>query len=168
MIKIKDFIDSTLLEEGIADARYVGSPFEELKKLPPKQKGKRMELIVKSIFAKLGFLVEEPLSSDHDAIIARRLCELKGSTMVSTLTKPTFSFLQIRPLQEYDKIIFSMFYPSQLMLMEMSKKDVLKCVENNVFKKQHEGKNSEGGTYCYYGNEKTLESVGASHIITLD
>jgi hypothetical protein len=88
--------------------------------------------------------------------------------MVSTLTKPTFSFLQIRPLQEYDKIIFSMFYPSQLMLMEMSKKDVLKCVENNVFKKQHEGKNSEGGTYCYYGNEKTLESVGASHIITLD
>jgi len=167
-MRIEDFIDSTLLDEGVADVRYGGSPFEELKKLPPKQKGKRMELIVKCIFDKLGFLVEKPISSDHDAIVAHKFCELKGSTMVSTLTKPTFSFLQIRPLQDYDKIIFSMFYPHQLIIMEMSKEDVILCVNDNVFKKQHEGKNGGGDTYCYYGNEKTLESLGASHIVTLD
>lgn len=166
-MKIEHFIDSQLLEEGVTDARYKGSPFEELKKLPPKQKGKRMELIVKSIFDKMGFIVEEPLSSDHDAIFAHQLCELKGATMVSTLSKPTFSFLQIRPLQDYDKIIFSLFYPEKLVIMEMEKEDVINCVNDKVFKKQHEGKKGMGGTFCYYGDEKSLARHGAVHRTTL-
>lgn len=156
-------IDANLLAAPKEDIRYINSPFRELKKMGPKQKGKRYELITIDLLKKQNRKIQNPLSTDHDTIADGIKFEIKGSTLAEEST--SFSFLQIRPSQDYDAILFSMFYPEEIVIMEMSKENVIKNIENNVFKKQHGGNKAESGTFCYYGNKESLAQIGAKEII---
>lgn len=156
-------VDPKLLAAPDEDKRYINSPFRELKKMGPKQKGKRYELITIHLLKKQNRKIQKPLSTDHDTIADGVKYEIKGSTLVKDGN--VFSFLQIRPSQNYDAILFSMFYPDEIVVMEMSKENVIKNIESGCFKKQHGGKKAQSGTFCYYGNKETLAQMGAVEII---
>jgi hypothetical protein len=157
-----EHVDHKYLNINVSDPRYANSVFRSLKELPPKQKGKFFELIVSDVLTKIGFSVKPPVNTDHDRIVNSVKVEIKGSTLAKGC--PNFSFLQIRTNQDYDKLLFAMFYPDELVLMEMSKEDVAKNIESGVFKKQHGGNKGESGTYCYYGNKETLLLIGGEII----
>ena len=111
---------------------------------------------------KLGYTVQKAENSDHDRIINGVKVEIKGSTLAKN--KKNFSFLQIRPDQDYHLMMFAMFYPNELVLMEMEKEQVIKNVELGIFKKQHGGKKADSGQFCYYGNKETLLTLGATFV----
>lgn len=157
-----NMVDSNLLLPEDPDPRYVNSVFCHLKGLGAKQKGKRYEKITEDVLRKIGFKVEKPTSSQHDRIINGRKVEIKGSMLARDSN--TFSFLQIRPNQEYDAIFFSMFYPDEIIIMEMDKKQIVENVKAGVFKSQHGGKSGNSGTYCYYGEKNSLLLLGAKEI----
>ena len=156
-------IDPKLLQPEAEDERYINSPFRHLKKLLPKQKGKRYEKITENVLKAVGAKVQKPTSTEHDRIIDGKKVEIKGS-MLNAGTE-NFSFLQIRPDQDYDSIYFVMLYPSQLVIMEMDKSEVRNQIEAGIFKKQHGGKKAESRTFLYYGNRETLTKLGAKVIL---
>ena len=125
----------------------------------PKQKGKRYELITADVYSKLGYKVTKPENTDHDRIINDIKVEVKGSTL--NKGKDFFSFLQIRPAQDYAKVAFAMFYPQELVIMELTKDQVKQAIKDGHMKKQHGGNKAESGTFCYYGNRETLAALGA-------
>ena len=157
-----ELIDAELLVEEKLDERYVNSPFKHLKNIPAKQKGSRFEKIVSNVLTKVGHTIQKAENSDHDRIINGVKTEIKGATLVKK--KNLFSFLQIRPEQDYQIMIFAMFYPNELVLMEMEKEQVVKNVELGIFKKQHGGKRGGDETYLYYGNKETLLTIGATFV----
>ena len=155
-----EIIDPKLLEPEDRDTRYDNSPFKHIKAMGAKQKGKYYELITENVLSQRGYLVEKPESTEHDRIINKVKTEIKGST----LNKNTdhFSFLQIRPDQDYAELMFTMCYPDKLVIMKMDKATVLKNVENGTFKKQHGGKKAESRTFLYYGEKNSLAAIGAT------
>lgn len=155
-------VDSKYLDIDVSDPRYENSAFRSLKQLPPKQKGKYFELIVSDVLKKIGFNVQSPVNTDHDRIVNSEKNEIKGSTLAKGSSN--FSFLQIRTNQDYDKLLFAMFYPEELVLIQMAKEDVTKNIQAGVFKKQHGGNKGDSGTYCYYGNKETLLLIGGETI----
>jgi hypothetical protein len=162
MLNFISLIDDAFLQPEESDHRYDDSPFFHLKHMMPKQKGKRFEQIVESVYRKIGYDISARTSSDHDNIIDNLKCEIKGATLVKG--KDIFSFLQIRSDQDYDELVFAMFYPHELVIMKMDKPLVKKLINNKTFKKQHGGNKAESGTYCYYGNKETLEALGAVRV----
>ena len=156
-------IDPSLLVADQDDERYADSLFRDLKKMHAKQKGKRYEKVTENVLKTLGFKVGKPLSSDHDRLVNDKKVEIKGSTL--NRGTDNFSFLQIRPDQDYESIYFVMFYPHQLVIMEMTKDQVVKQIDAGVFKKQHGGNKAESRTFLYYGNRETLIALGASVIV---
>lgn len=156
------FVDAELLVEEQEDPRYANSPFRYIKRLQAKQKGKRYEAITRSVMKKLGFNIQSPESSDHDMLVDGERVEIKGSTLNKGTDR--FSFLQIRPDQEYDKMYFTMCYPDELVIMEMDKATILENIRLKHFKKQHGGNKANSRTYLYYGNKETLEQIGATFI----
>lgn len=159
MSNLIDLIDEELLAEEEMDERYIDSPFYFLKGMHAKQKGKRYEKITECVLQKLGYEVSKPTSTEYDRIVDGQRCEIKGSTL--NKGKDVFSFLQIRPDQEYDAMIFTMCYPQELVMMEMTKKQILANIKNGTFKKQHGGNKAESRTFMYYGNKETLAELGA-------
>jgi hypothetical protein len=155
-------IDEEYLIPEEVDIRYINSPFKHLKNMLPKNKGSRFEKITSDVYTKLGYNVEKSNDTSYDRLINKRKCEIKGSTLAKNTD--TFSFLQIRPDQNYDVMIFALFYPQELCLLEMDKKMICKHIDANVFKKQHGGNKANSRTYCYYGNKETLLSLGAKEI----
>jgi hypothetical protein len=160
-----DLIDPDLLKPEPEDSRYANSPFRHIKLMLPKQKGSRYEKIVSNVCKKLGHNVKPPVSTDHDRIINDVKCEIKGSCLSKSTKEDVFSFLQIRADQDYDKILFAMFYPHELVVMEMDKAQLQACMENGSFTKQHGGQKANSGTYMYYGNKETLRTLGAREYI---
>lgn len=156
-------IDKKLLVPEDRDTRYDNSVFVHIKAMAAKQKGKYYELMTENILQKMEFSVEKPKSTDYDRIVNGQRSEIKGSCLMKNTDK--FTFLQIRPNQDYDQLIFSMFYPNGVYLMVMDKKTIQKNVDNGTFKKQHGGKKGDGLTYLYYGNEVTLKEIGAKVLV---
>ena len=161
-MQLIEMINKNLLEPEDRDTRYDNSPFFHIKGMGAKQKGKYYELITEDVLQKIGFTVEKPTNTDHDRIINGVKSEIKGST----LNKGTevFSFLQIRPAQDYQQLVFTMCYPDRLVIMRLDKSTVTRYCKEGVFKKQHGGQKAESGTFCYYGNEQTLLELGAEYI----
>lgn len=156
-------IDPALLEPEVEDPRYAGSPFRALKTLHAKQKGARYEKITECVLRAKGHTVEKPDSTDYDRKVDGQRVEIKGSCLGKG--GDNFSFLQIRPDQIYDKIMFTMFYPDRLVIMEMTKTQVLARIADGTFKKQHGGNKGNSRTYLYYGNADTLATLGAKVIV---
>jgi len=156
-------IDTKLLEPETDDERYINSPFRHLKKMLPKPKGKRYENITENVLRSLGVDVRKPTSTEHDRLISGVRVEIKGSML--NRDSENFSFLQIRPDQDYELIYFVMFYPSQIVIMEMNKDEVKRNIDSGVFKKQHGGNKAESRTFLYYGNRETLTALGARLVL---
>ena len=150
-----------LLPEEI-DERYSDSPFLHLKSLLAKQRGKRYEEIVIDVMTKLGHQFSKRTNTDNDAIFNGIKYEIKGSML--NKGKDVFSFLQIRPKQDYERLLFALFYPKNLVLMEMNKDVIHRNVNDGIFKPQHGGKKGMSSTYMYYGNRETLLKIGATII----
>jgi len=150
-------LENHLLEGNEIDRRWFQGPFSAIKILPPKAKGKRFEQIAEFLFRKNNLDVKKPESSDHDRIVNGEKFEIKGSTITKG-TDDTFSFLQIRPKQDYDYLIFeTLWFDGTIKFYKISKNDVLEMVNNKVFKKQHGGKKSESGTFAYNGTMQIFE-----------
>lgn len=161
-MNLLEMIDSMLLEPEDRDLRYDNSPFKHIKAMGPKQKGKYYELFTENVLSQMGYGVTKPSNTDHDRIIDGVKTEIKGGT----LNKGTevFCFLQIRPDQDYEELVFTMCYPQKLVIMKMTKAQILAHIESNVFKKQHGGNKGNSRTYCYYGNMESLGKLGAQLI----
>ena len=145
-------LSSDLLTGSEIDPRWNDGPFIGIKLMPPKAKGKRFEQIAESILCGLKHKVEKPKSSDHDRIVDGWKAEFKGSTITKG-TDDTFSFLQIRPAQDYDFLIFEAFwFDGSIKFYKIPKSSIQSLIDAGVFKKQHGGNKAESGTYCYNGN----------------
>ena len=160
-VNYASLVDNDLIEADIMDPRWEDSPFFKLKCMKAKQAGSRYEKIVESIFTNAGMIVESPTNTDHDRIVDGEKIEIKGS-MITKGSDDCFSFLQIRPKQEYDTVVFLAIYFHEIHMYEMSKADVKKKIKEGVFKPQHGGKKGDSGTFCYNG---TMEDLGATPII---
>ena len=163
MTTIYDFatlVDNDLIQADIMDPRWEDSPFFKLKCMKAKQAGSRYEKIVENIFTNMGIEVDAPESSDHDRIIEGEKIEIKGS-MITKGTDDKFSFLQIRPKQDYDTVVFLAIYFDEINLFEMTKKEIKEKIKKGIFKPQHGGKKGDSGTFCYNG---TMEDLGATPI----
>lgn len=159
MTKLIHTLNPALLAEGQRDTRYDDSPFRNLKTLGPKTKGTRFENITIDLMQQLGHIYKKRIGTDNDAIFDDVCYEIKGSLLGRE--NNNFSFLQIRPDQTYDAILFSMFYPHRVIFMTMDKATVMNNVSSGIFRPQHGGAKANSGTYSYYGNENTLAQIGA-------
>lgn len=154
---LENLVSQTLLTEDIIDERWVDSPFYKLKLMKAKQAGSRYESIAKDILQKLGHTVESPESTDHDCIVDGEKIEIKGSMLTKGHDSDFFSFLQIRPAQDYHAIMFLTIDFDEIHLYKMTKDKVVKAIDDKIIKKQHGGNKASSGTFCYNGSIKRLD-----------
>jgi len=153
-------VDENLITADIMDPRWEDSPFFKLKCMKAKQAGSRYEKIVENIYINAGRDVAAPTSTEYDRIIDGLDTEIKGS-MITKGSDNKFSFLQIRPKQSYDQVLFLAIGFETITLYTMTKAEVLEAIEAGIFKPQHGGKKGNSGTYCYNG---TMENLGATPV----
>ena len=145
-------LSSELLAGSDVDPRWANGPFMGIKLMPAKAKGKRFEQIASSILISRNHQVGRPDSSDYDRLVDGDKCEFKGSTITKG-TDDVFSFLQIRPSQEYDYLVFETFwFDGTIKFHRIPKSQIQPMIEAGIFKKQHGGNKAQSGTYCYNGN----------------
>lgn len=158
------------------DPRWAKGPFYDIKyKMGPKIKGAVFERITSQILRALGVKVTGSTtntktnrkSSDYDRIIDGSKYEIKGSCASTTAKEPDigqYTFLQIRPAQEYDALLLVTFWHDGTVSMySIPKEDVKQFVKAGVFKKQHGGNTAESGTYSYNGTIAPFEQY---HVLT--
>jgi hypothetical protein len=151
-------LSSELLAGAEIDPRWTNGPFLGIKLMPAKAKGKRFEQIAQAVFIAYGHTVTKPQNSDHDRIVNGEKFEMKGSTITKN-TDDVFSFLQIRPAQDYDALILQTFwFDGTIKYYKIPKSDIQMLISNKTFKKQHGGNKAESGTFCYNGNMKPFEN----------
>jgi hypothetical protein len=141
-----------LLGVNAIDPRWMTGPFSHLKSLAPRSKGSRMEKIAEEIFRQRGHTVTKATSTDNDRVVDGSKVEIKGSTITKN-SDDCFSFLQIRPAQEYDFLVLETFWFDGTVKFHRIPKDaVLQYVADRVFVPQHGGNKGNSGTFCYNGN----------------
>lgn len=150
-------LDSSLLLGAEIDPRWYNGPFFSLKLLPAKAKGKRFEQIIHAVLENRGHKVSKSTSTEFDRMIDDNRVEIKGSTITKN-TNDKFSFLQIRPNQDYQYLMFvSFWFDGTIKVHRIPKSEIDTFIDNKVFKKQHGGNAVESGTYCYNGNLDIFE-----------
>lgn len=151
-------LSSELLKGNDIDSRWFAGPFAQLKMLPAKAKGKRFEQISQELFEHKGHIVWKSKNSNYDRIVDGMEFEIKGSTITKG-HDDYFSFLQIRPDQQYDFLIFvSFWFDGEIKVYKIPKEKVLDFISAGVFKKQHGGNDAESRTYCYNGTLEPFNS----------
>ena len=159
MSSLLDLVPSNLLEEDVIDPRWLDSPFLNLKRMKAKQAGSRYEHIFCSIMSSIGFEVSSPTSTDHDVILDGIKTEIKGSMLNRTqkAEKELFSFLQIRPEQEYEQVGLICFYFNKIRIFLITKNNINQMIENRILKKQHGGNKANSKTFCFNGDISKIE-----------
>jgi hypothetical protein len=149
---IEVVVPSYLLAPEPVDLRWKRGPFNDLKALPPKAKGKRFERIVDFICRHAGYKVNGANDTDFDRRIGDKRTEIKGST-VTRGTDDWFSFLQIRPGQDYDQLVLAAFwFDGRVSLFRVPKVEIVGLINSEVLRPQHGGNRGGRDTYCYNGN----------------
>jgi len=150
-------LPNEFLDESLIDQRWSLGPFYNLKMLSAKTKGKRFEQIAQFIFEQKGLIVEKAKNTDHDLIVSGKKLEVKGSTITKD-TDDCFTFLQIRPDQEYDFLVLETFwFDGAIKFFKISKEKVLDMIDAKLFKKQHGGNKAKSRTFCFNGNMNQFE-----------
>ena len=143
-----------LLSGDDLDPRWATGPFLGLKVLPPKAKGKRYEQIASRILAEYSHDVQPAINSDHDRVIDGVKHEIKGSTVTKN-TDDWFSFLQVRPAQDYESLLLvCLWFDGRVDFYRLNKTSIKDLIEQRIFKPQHGGSRGNSGTFCYNGNMK--------------
>ena len=113
-----------------------------------------MEGIAKFVLSQSGHSIFQSNHSDFDFFIGNSKIELKGSTVIKG-TDDCFSFLQIRPDQNYDYLMFmTLWFDGRIEFYSIPKSVVLSLIESGRFKKQHGGNAASSRTFCYNGEVK--------------
>jgi hypothetical protein len=133
---------------------YVGTPMESFHSLSSKAKGKFFEELVQELAEQAGASVSTGGSSDYDRLINGQKIEIKGSFLWGEGTH--FRWQQLRPHQNYDKVVFVAAYPDRVEFYEADKATVKANVEvqdndGNWIYNQHGGKKVNSGTFCIDG-----------------
>lgn len=150
-------LDKNLLGANDIDPRWATSPFFNLKTLAPKGKGKRFEQIAEAIFRDHGLDIKKPTNTDHDRIVDGAKFEVKGSTITKG-SNDCFSFLQIRPAQDYDYLVLETFwFDGTIKFHRIPKADIAGLIANRTFVPQHGGNKGNSGTFCYNGDLTPFE-----------
>jgi hypothetical protein len=150
-------IPDYLLAGSSIDSRWFQGPFAELKLMPAKAKGKRFEEIAEYIFLDKNMTVAKPLNSDHDRIVDGVSVEIKGSTITKD-TDDVFSFLQIRPDQDYEYLVLETFwFDGKIKFYRLAKSAIIELINDGILKKQHGGNRAESRTFCYNGTMTPFE-----------
>jgi hypothetical protein len=158
MNDLLQYVDFDIIDESF-DSNYLGSKFENYKKLGAKQKGAVSERLLTSILIGLGHNVTDPLNTDHDRIVDGIKTEMKTATIIKdTLDK--LSFLQIRPAQDVDTYLMTAVLPNDIESYWVEKKTILDLIEKGEIKPQHGGKAGNSGTFCWYPTLTNLKKVG--------
>lgn len=147
-----------LLGSNAIDPRWNNSPFFHLKTLAPRGKGSRFEKIAEAVFLHRGLDVKKATHTDHDRIVDGAKFEIKGST-ITFGSDDCFSFLQIRPAQDYDYLVLETFwFDGTLKFHRIPKSDIAGLIASGVFVPQHGGKAGRSGTFIYNGPLTPFES----------
>lgn len=150
-------LQKELLVGAEIDDRWFKGPFAQLKLLPAKAKGKRFEQIATQIFEQKQMKVQKSVNTDHDRIVDGVKIEIKGSTVTKD-SDDRFSFLQIRPAQDYDFLVLETFwFDGTIKFYRISKQEIIELIEKRVFVPQHGGNNGKSGTFCYNGSLDCFE-----------
>lgn len=145
-------LSEDLLGVGAIDSRWLSGPFQHLKALAPRTKGSKMEKIAEAILQQCGHLVSKATSTDNDRVVNGHKVEIKGSTITNG-SDDCFSFLQIRPAQDYDFLILETFwFDGTVKFHRIPKAEVHQLVANRTFIPQHGGNKGNSGTFSYNGN----------------
>lgn len=101
--------------------------------------------------------VEKATSPEYDRVVDNQKMEIKGST-ITKYSDDRFSFLQIRPDQDYDLLVLETFwFDGTVKFYKVDKQSIDMLIRNNVFKKQHGGNKAESRTFCYNGTMEPFE-----------
>lgn len=149
---------STLAEgDPPAATMWRDSKFSSFWLMPsPKAKGSRGERLAADILENLGHKVlrnpkGRPIrrkgDSDHDIVVNEHRTEVKTSLTWGE-EQNCFTWQQIRPFQEYDRIVFIGVNPNDAHAWWATKEDVLQHLANVDSYRQHGGKN--GGQELYW------------------
>lgn len=159
---IEKFNAKKLLDEVPEDKRYYNSPFRKLRLIPSvKAKGTRYEELCQIVYETYGKVVERAPKKvkDFDRNVDGVRVEIKGASLVNGTNN--FIFNQIRPNQQYDVIHFACFYPLKIVILELTKNEIIDLINNNQMRGQHGGKNVDSGTYSWSKSESELLNLGA-------
>ena len=151
-----------LLDEIPEDLRYVKSPFRKLRLIAnAKSKGTRYENICQTIYEMHGKNVSKAPKKvkDYDRFVDGQKVEIKGATLVKGANY--FIFNQIRPRQDYDVVHFACIYPLKIVILELTKQELINKIESNELQGQHGGKDVDSGTYMWSKSERELLDFGA-------
>lgn len=160
MTTLVELVSQELLEPSASTSFWADSPFFHLSIMHPKTKGSRFEVITKDLLSKLGHSVGPRTHVSHDMVVDSLTCEVKGSMLDAK--KEQYSFLQIRPEDEYDILMLLCVRPQGLRLLSLTKEQVLDGIDCGALRKQHGGKRGDGLTYCLYTDEDGLLELGAT------
>ena len=153
-----DLIPSELLQPTAKKKMWAESPFKDFESLHPKTKGGRGEQIAEAILSAKGEDVTPRCNSDHDIVVNGVTTEIKTSCMSE---KGVYSFLQVRPSQDYEQILFLCVSPQNIRMFFMDKETIMENIEEGALRKQHGGKKGDGITYLFYPTEQDLLDMGA-------
>lgn len=160
MTTLVELVTPELLQPSASHSFWQDSPFFHLSIMHPKTKGTRFEAITKDVLTKLGHSVTPRTHVSHDMVVDDWKCEVKGSML--NADKGEYSFLQIRPEDDYEKLMLLCIRPHGIRLLSLTKGQVLDGIEAGSLRKQHGGKRGDGLTYCLYTDEAGLLSLGAT------
>jgi len=147
-----------LLAANDIDPRWNQGPFADLKRLPAKAKGKRFEQIAQRVFESRGHAVGRATNKDHDRLVDGHKYEIKGSTITKG-SNDCFSFLQIRPVQDYDFLVLETFwFDGSIRYYRLDKPQINNLITDGTFVPQHGGRKGNSGTFSYNGNLRPFDS----------
>lgn len=151
-------MNCTLPEEFLApaeiDPAWFDGPFANLKQRPAISKGKLFEQIAENLIKQKfpELIMSKRQCSDYDINLWGWRVEIKGSTTTKGSTD-SYSFLQIRPDQEYDQLMLVTFAgDGTVEFYLIAKPDLMSLIDQGIFGAQHGGKKGNSGILSYNGN----------------
>ena len=114
------------------DQRYLNSPFQHLCYCPTRHKGQIYEKIVKHILEK-NHCVHPPKDTIYDLIVDGNKIEIKGAVLGKNSSNH-FTFLNIKPKNNFDDILFLFLFPFNLFILKLTKEQLMESI--NKFKPQ--------------------------------
>ena len=117
--KILEILDSMV----IIDSDWKCSSLSKFRLMIPKRKGAFGEKVYKAVLEEEKITYSPSVSTDHDVIVNGEKIEVKMASCSKKDKKGnyTLAFNQIRPRQDYDKLVFITFHPNHIEIREISK-----------------------------------------------